>query len=120
MKTLPDPPGLHGDFLKSVGCGGGAGSKTGFRVAARRCRQSADQPRSGALALGDDALIERALDEATSRTVHATLTRALEAALEPNEETSLAMRVFAIPLLIVTISTNRSTLWKSRASWKGR
>ena len=55
-----------------------------------------------ALEAGDDAQIEQALAEAASRPVRDALARALEAALEARDEGSLAMRVFAIPLLIVT------------------
>ncbi|HZF22638.1 MAG TPA: hypothetical protein VE030_04125 [Burkholderiales bacterium] len=55
-----------------------------------------------ALEVGDDARIEQAFAEATSQSVRETLTRALGSALEARDEAALVMRVFAIPLLIVT------------------
>lgn len=55
-----------------------------------------------ALAMGHDTAIEQALGEATSTSVHATLALALERALEADDEAGLVMRVFAIPLLVVT------------------
>src|SRR5712664_2668553 len=55
-----------------------------------------------ALETGNDARIEQALAEATSRPVRELLTHALGSALEARDEAALVMRVFAIPLLIVT------------------
>lgn len=55
-----------------------------------------------ALEAGNDARIEQALAEATSRPVRERLTRALGSALEARDEAALVMRVFAIPLLILT------------------
>ncbi len=53
------------------------------------------------LEAGNDARIERALAEATSRSVREILRLALVTALEPREDTALALRLFAIPVLIV-------------------
>jgi hypothetical protein len=55
-----------------------------------------------ALEAGNDARIEQALAEATSRSVRETLTGALVAALEAGDEAALLMRIFAIPLLFVS------------------
>jgi len=55
-----------------------------------------------ALETSNDARIEQALAQATSRPVRELLTRALGSALEARDEAALVMRVFAIPLLIVT------------------
>jgi len=55
-----------------------------------------------ALEAGNDAQIEQALAEAASGPVRDALAHALEAALDARDEAPLAMRVFAIPLLIVT------------------
>jgi len=54
------------------------------------------------LEAGNDARIEQALAEAASRPVRDALAHALEAALDARGAAALAMRVFAIPLLIVT------------------
>ena len=54
-----------------------------------------------ALIAGDDEAIRRALHEATSASVYAGLQRAIERALEPPAEASLAVRLFAVPLVIV-------------------
>jgi hypothetical protein len=54
------------------------------------------------LEAGNDARIEQALAEASSRPVRDALAHALEAALDARGAAALAMRVFAIPLLIVT------------------
>lgn len=54
-----------------------------------------------ALVAGDDEAIRRALHEATSASVYAVLQRAIELALEPPAEASLAVRLFAVPLVIV-------------------
>jgi len=55
-----------------------------------------------ALEAGNDAQIEQALAEAASGPVRDALAHALEAALDARDEAPLAMRLFAIPLLIVT------------------
>jgi hypothetical protein len=54
-----------------------------------------------ALATGDDGAILRALHEATSAPVRAALHRAVEIALEPPGDASVAVRLFAVPLVIV-------------------
>ncbi len=54
-----------------------------------------------ALVAGDDGAVRRALHEATSASVYAVLQRALELALEPPAEASLAVRLFAVPLVMV-------------------
>jgi hypothetical protein len=53
------------------------------------------------LAAGDDEAIRRALHEATSAPVRAALHRAIEIALEPPADAPLAVRLFAVPLVIV-------------------
>ena len=55
-----------------------------------------------ALEAGNDARIEQALAEADSQPARDALAHALEAALDARGAAALAMRVFAIPLLIVT------------------
>jgi hypothetical protein len=50
----------------------------------------------------NDARVEQAFAEATSQSVRETLTRAFVTVLESADEAALVMRVFAIPLLIVT------------------
>lgn len=54
-----------------------------------------------ALAAGDDEAIRRALREATSAPVRAALHRAIGFALEPPPDAPLAVRLFAVPLVIV-------------------
>ncbi len=54
-----------------------------------------------ALAAGDDEAVRRALREATSAPVRAALHRAIEIALEPSQDASVAVRLFAVPLVIV-------------------
>ena len=55
-----------------------------------------------ALEAGNDARIEQAFAEAASRQARDALAHALDAALEARGEAALVMRLFAIPLLIVT------------------
>ncbi|HEX7811548.1 MAG TPA: hypothetical protein VF460_06535 [Burkholderiales bacterium] len=55
-----------------------------------------------ALASGADGEIRRALIEATSAPCLAALYRAIGAALEPPQDAPLAVRLFAVPLVIVT------------------
>jgi hypothetical protein len=102
MKTLPDPR-AYTPF-----------SSNPLVMAAENAAKAdsaLQQEKSGGLLLsllrealeaGNDARIEQALAEATSRPVREQLTRALGSALEARDEAALVMRVFAIPLLIVT------------------
>lgn len=55
-----------------------------------------------ALEAGNDARIEQAFAETASRPARDALAHALDAALEARGEAALEMRIFAIPLLIVT------------------
>ena len=101
MKNLPDPR-AYAPF-----------SSNPMVVAAEKAAKagSALQQDAGEILLsclresleaGNDARIEQALAEAASRPVRDALAHALEAALDARDEAPLAMRVFAIPLLIVT------------------
>ena len=55
-----------------------------------------------ALQSGDDALIEQALAQSTSQAVFRLLAAALDAALRAPGEAALHLRIFAIPILVVT------------------
>src|SRR5258706_9177355 len=55
-----------------------------------------------ALRAGDDSLIEQALAESTSHAVFRMLAGALDAALKESGEAALQLRIFAIPVLLVT------------------
>jgi len=101
MKTLPDPR-AYTPF-----------SSNPLVVAAEKAAKavSALQQDAGeillsdlreALEAGNDARIEQAFAETASRPARDALAHALDAALEARGEAALVMRVFAIPLLIVT------------------
>lgn len=55
-----------------------------------------------ALREGDDPLIEQALAESTSHAVFRVLAGALDSALKASGEAALHLRIFAIPVLLVT------------------
>ena len=55
-----------------------------------------------ALQHGDDVLIEQALAESTSHAVFRLLSAALDTALKAPGEAALHLRIFAIPILVVT------------------
>lgn len=102
MKTLPDPRAYTPFSANPLVVAAEQAAKAG---SALQQQKSGDRLRSllrEALEAGNDARIEQALEEATSWSVRETLTRALITALETGDEAVLAMRVFAIPVLIVT------------------
>jgi hypothetical protein len=102
MKTLPDPrayaPISSNPLVKIAENAAKAGSALQQRNASKillsRLRE--------ALEAGHDNRIEHALIETASLHVRDTLAHALESALEARDEAALVMRLFAIPLLIVT------------------
>jgi hypothetical protein len=102
MKTLPDPRAytpasanpLVRDAEKAVKTGSALQQGDAVNVLLSGLRE--------ALEAGHDARIERALMEATSFQVRATLARSLDSALEARDDGMLLMRLFAIPLLLVT------------------
>jgi hypothetical protein len=102
MKTLPDPraytPFSSNPLVEAAERAAKAGSALQQEDAGEMLLSRLRE----ALEAGNDALIEQALAEATSQSVRETLTRALVAALEARDEAALVMRIFAIPLLIVT------------------
>ena len=102
MKTLPDPR-AYTPFSSNPLVGAAQHvAKAGSALQQEKSAEMLLRLLRDALEAGNDARIEQALAEATSPSVRETLTRALVTALEPADEAALALRVFAIPLLIVT------------------
>jgi hypothetical protein len=102
MKTLPDPraytPFSSNPLVTAAEDAAKVDSALQQEDAGKRLLRRLRE----ALETGNDARIEQALAEATSRPVRELLTHALGSALEARDEAALVMRVFAIPLLIVT------------------
>jgi hypothetical protein len=101
MKTLPDPRAYTPFSSNPLVVAAEHAAKTGSALQQQKSGELLSLLRE-TLEAGDDARIEQALSEATSRSVRETLRRALVTALEPCHGAVFAMRAFAIPVLIVT------------------
>ncbi|HEV8262727.1 MAG TPA: hypothetical protein VGQ19_18480 [Burkholderiales bacterium] len=102
MKTLPDPRAYTPFSSNPLVVAAERAAKAGSALQQQDAGGLLLSRLREALDAGNDARIEEALAEATSRSVRETITCALEAVLEARDEAGLVMRVFAIPLLIVT------------------
>ncbi len=102
MKTLPDPRAYAPFSSNLLVVLAENAAKAGSALQQDNVGEMLVSRLREALKAGNDAQIEEAFAETTSPSVRATLTRALVTALEPADEAALVMRVFAIPLLIVT------------------
>ncbi|HKB84320.1 MAG TPA: hypothetical protein VKD04_14100 [Burkholderiales bacterium] len=102
MKTLPDPrryPLFSSNLLVKLAQQAlGQGSALQHEKPAGNLRDAFEQ----ALRSGDDALIRQALAESTSHAVFRMLAAALDSALKAPGDAALHLRMFAIPILIVT------------------
>jgi hypothetical protein len=101
MKTLPDPRAYTPFSSNPLVVAAEKAAKAGSALQQDAGEILLSDLRE-ALEAGNDARIEQALAEAASRPVRDALAHALDAALEARGEAGLVMRVFAIPLLIVT------------------
>ncbi|HKQ26042.1 MAG TPA: hypothetical protein VJT81_16465 [Burkholderiales bacterium] len=101
MKTLPDPRAYTPFSSNPLVLAAEHATKAGSALQQQKSGGTLLSLMRETLEAGNDARIEQALAEATSQSVRATLRRALATALEPGND-NLIMRVFAIPLLIVT------------------
>jgi len=101
MKTLPDPRAYTPFSSNPLVLAAEKAAKAGSALQQDAGEILLSDLRE-ALEAGNDARIEQALAEAASRPVRDALAHALDAALEARGEAALVMRVFAIPLLIVT------------------
>jgi hypothetical protein len=102
MKTLPDPRAYAPFSSNPLVVAAEIAAKADSALQQEDAGGMLSSGLREALAAGDDARIEQALAQAAPGPVRDALARALEAALETRDEAELAMRVFAIPLLIVT------------------
>jgi len=102
MKTLPDPrryvPSSLNPLVALAQSLAGLDSALQHGKSAQHLYAALDR----LLQTGDDALIEQALDQAPSYAVFRILSEALDNALKAPGEATLQLRMFAIPLLIVT------------------
>jgi hypothetical protein len=102
MKTLPDPRSyapLSSNLLVTLAEKAlGQGSAMQHGKPAAELSGAIEQ----ALRAGDDPLIEQALAQSTSCAVFRMLSGALDAALKASGNAALHLRLFAIPILIVT------------------
>ncbi len=102
MKTLPDPR-RYAPFssnllvnLAQQALGQGCAMQHGKPV------ENLSAAIAQALGAGDDTLIEQALAESTSHAVFRMLADALDTALKASGDAALHLRIFAIPILLVT------------------
>ena len=102
MKTLPDPRAYTPFSSNPLVVAAERAAKAGSALQQQDAGGLLLSRLREALDAGNDARIEEALAEATSRSVRETITCALEAVLDARDEAGLVTRVFAIPLLIVT------------------
>jgi hypothetical protein len=102
MKTLPDPrryvPFSSNSLVALAQQALGQGSAMQHGKPAEKLSVAIWQ----ALRVGDDLFIEQALAESTSHAVFRMLAAALAAALKAPGEAALHLRIFAIPILVVT------------------
>jgi hypothetical protein len=102
MKTLPDPrryvPFSSNSLVALAQQALRPGSAMQHGKPAEKLTVAIEQ----ALRAGDDLLIEQALAESTSHAVFRMLAAALDAALKAPGEAALHLRIFAIPILVVT------------------
>ena len=102
MKTLPDPRRyvpFSSNLLVSLA------QKALRQSSAMQHGKATENLRDAiakALRSGDDPLIEQAIAESTSHAVFRMLTVTLDAALKTPGEAALHLRIFAIPILVVT------------------
>jgi hypothetical protein len=102
MKTLPDPrryAPFSANLLVAL-----AQQATGSPSAMQhgKPREMLSAAMEQALRTGDDALIEQAFAQATSQPAYRALAGALEDAFKAPGDAALHMRIFAIPVLLVT------------------
>ena len=102
MKTLPDPRAYPSFSSNPLVVAAEHVAKTGSALQQQKSGGMLLSLLREALETGNDARIEQALAEATSWSVREKLQRALITALEPGDDAVLTIRVFAIPVLIVT------------------
>ena len=101
MKTLPDPRAYAPFSSNPLAVAAENAAKAGSALQQDAGEILLSDLRE-ALEAGNDARIEQAFAETASRPARDALKRALDAALEVRDEVALTIRVFAIPLLIVT------------------
>ena len=102
MKTLPDPRAYTPVSSNPLVVAAEHAAKTGSALQQQKSGGMLLSLMREALEAGNDARIEQSLAQATSQSVREALRCALATALEPGNDNALGMRVFAIPLLIVT------------------
>jgi hypothetical protein len=110
MKTLPDPRAYTAFSTNRLVVAAERADKEASALQQEEAGRMLQSCLREALQAGDDARVEQALAEATSQSVRQTLTRWLVAALEAPDEATMQMRVFAIPLLIVTGGRERAVV----------
>jgi hypothetical protein len=102
MKTLPDPRAYAPVSSNPLVTVAENAAKAGSALQQGDADKMLQSRLRQALEAGDDCQIESALMGAASREIRDTLARAIESALDASDEAGLVMRLFAIPLLIVT------------------
>jgi hypothetical protein len=102
MKTLPDPRRYVPFSSNSLAALAQQALAQGSAMQHGRGDENLYDAIEQALRVGDDALIEQALAQSTSHAVYRMLAAALDAALKAPREAALHLRIFAIPILVVT------------------
>jgi hypothetical protein len=102
MKTLPDPRRYVQFSSNSLVALAQQALRQDFAMQHGKPAEKLSVAIGQALRAGDDLLIEQALAESTSQAVFRMLAAALDAALKAPGEAALHLRMFAIPILVVT------------------
>jgi hypothetical protein len=102
MKSLPDPRRYQPFSSNPLVLLAGQAVAEGSALQHGKARAQLPDAVASALRDGDDALIEQALGQATSRPVLRMLIDTLDAVLQGSGDGALLLRVFAIPILLVT------------------
>jgi hypothetical protein len=102
MKTLPDSRNYPSFSSNSLVALAQQALRHGSATQHKRAAEDLSDAIGRALGAGDDGLIAQALAQSTSHAVYRMLAAALATALKAPGEATLHLRIFAIPILIVT------------------
>jgi hypothetical protein len=102
MKTLPDPRRYAPFSSNSLVALAQRALQQGSAMQHGNAAEHLSHAIGQALLRGDDPLIEQALAQSTSHAMSRMLAAALDAALKAPGEAALHLRIFAMPILVVT------------------
>src|SRR5688572_3158984 len=110
MKSLPDPRTYARHTGNPLALLAGQADTDASALQQGSAGESLRQAVEQALDAGDDGLIRQALQEVSSERAYASLVRSIEAALDPPGDSPVAVRLFAIPILVITGGTTAATI----------